>query len=77
VLAYYAWNDYKGKTIQLEIMGKTRTIQVKVSDWEYQKYSRLALDLSTTLSEMGRDALLIALPTLTTRAKLLQEKAEV
>ncbi len=57
-----------------EIMGKTRTIQVKVSDWEYRRYARLADELTTTLSELGRDALMIALPTFAKRAKILQEK---
>ena len=57
-------------------MGKTRSIQVKVSDWEYRKYEKLASDLNTSLSELGRDAFLIALPTLNQRARILQEKPE-
>jgi len=55
-------------------MGKTRTIQVKVSDNEFKKYETLAFDLNTSLSELGRDAFLIALPTLERRAKILKGK---
>ena len=55
-------------------MGKTRAIQVKVSDIEFKRYELLALNLNMSLSEMGRDAFFIALPTLGERARLLQEK---
>lgn len=55
-------------------MGKTRSITVKVSDWEYQRYSELATELNMSLSELGRDAFMIALPTIAERAKLLQQR---
>ena len=55
-------------------MGKTRTIQVKLSDSEYHKFEQLANNLYTSLSELGRDSFLIALPTLAERARILQEK---
>ena len=55
-------------------MGRTRTVAIRVSETEFAKYTELAPQLDSTLSEMGREAFLIALPTLVKRAKLLHSK---